>query len=141
MNIDENKKIVRRYIEEAVNTGNVENLDKIISPDYIETLDPSKKVLGVEGARQHIMGVRQTFPDLHLTVEKQISEGDWVVTCITARATHQGEWLGIKPTGKKVEITGVNVDKIVNGKIVEHGGAANMFEALLNIGAIQVVSE
>ena len=141
MAIDENKKIVRRYIEEAVNTGNIEELDKYISQNYIETLDPSKKTLGVEGARQHIMGVRQTFPDLHLTVEKQFSEGDWVVTCITARATHKGEWLGIKPTGKEVEITGVNVDKIVNGRIVEHGGAANMFEALLGIGAIQVVSE
>jgi len=141
MTIDENKKIVRRYIEEAVNTGNVEKLDEFISPDYIETLDPSKKILGVEGARQHIMAVRQTFPDLHLTVEKQISEGDWVVTCITARATHMGEWLGIKPTRKKVEITAVNVDKTVNGRLVEHGGAANMFEALLSIGAIQVVSE
>ena len=141
MTIDENKKIVRRYIEESVNIGNVENLDEFISPDYIETLDPSKKILGVEGARQHIMAVRQTFPDLHLTVEKQISEGDWVVTCITARATHQGEWLGIKPTGKEVEITVVNVDKVVNGRIMEHGGAANMFEALLSIGAIQVVSK
>ena len=141
MDIDENKKIVRRYIEEAVNNGNVENLAEFISPEYIETLDPTKKVLGVEGARQHIMGVRQTCPDLYLTVEKQISEGDWVVTCITARATHKGEWLGIKPTGKEVKITAVNVDKIVNGKIVEHGGAANMFEALLSIGAIQVVSE
>jgi predicted ester cyclase len=141
MTIDENKMIVRRYIEEAVNTGNLEKLVEFISPDYIETLDPSKKVLGVEGARQHIMGVRQTFPDLYLTVENQIAEGDWVVTCIRARATHQGEWIGIKPTGKEVEITGVNVDKIINGRIVEHGGAANMFEALLSIGAIQVVSE
>ena len=141
MTMDQNKKIVRRYIEEAVNTVNVENLEEFISPDYVETLDPGKKILGVEGTRQHIMVVRRTFPDLHLTVEKQISEGDWIATCITARATHQGEWLGIKPTGKEVEITAVNVDKIVNGRIVEHGGAANMFEALLGIGAIQVVSE
>ena len=141
MNIDENKKTIRRYIEEAVNTGNVDNLDEFISPGYIETLDPDKKTIGVEGARQHIIGVRQTFPDLYLTIEKQIAEGDWVVTCITARATHKGEWLGMKPTNKKVEITTVNVDRIVNGKIVEHGGAANMFEALLGIGAIQVVSE
>ena len=141
MTIDKNKKLVRRYIEEVVNTGDLKNLDEFVSPDYIETLDPGKKILGVEGARQHIMGVHQTFPDLHLTVEKQISEGAWVVTYITARATHQGEWLGMKPTGKEVEITVVNVDKIVNGRIVEHGGAANMFEALLGIGAIQVVSE
>ena len=140
MTIDDNKNLIRRYIEKAVNTGDVENLDEFISPDYFETLDPDKKTVGVEGARQHIMGVRHTFPDLHLTVEKQIAEGDWVVTCITARATHRGEWLGMKPTGKKVEITAVNVDKIADGKIVEHGGAANMFEALFGIGAIKAVS-
>ena len=141
MTLDEKKKIVCRYIEEAVNTGNVDILDEFISSNYTETLDPSGKTLGVEGAKQHLLGVRQTFPDLHLTIEQQISEGDWVVTCITARGTHQGSWLDMKPTGKKVEITVVNVDKVVDGRLVEHGGAANMFEALFEIGAIQVVSE
>ncbi len=141
MTSDEKKKIVRRYIEEAVNTGNVDILDEFISPNYTDTLDQSGKTLGVEGARQHILGVRQTFPDLHLTIEQQISEGDWVVTCITARGTHQGSWLDMKPTGKKVEITVVNVDKVVDGRLVEHRGAANMFEALFEIEAIQVVSE
>ncbi|MBN1906698.1 MAG: ester cyclase [Deltaproteobacteria bacterium] len=141
MTIEDNKKIVQQYIE-AANTGKVDNLGEYISPDYIETLDPERKKVGVEGARQHITGVRKTFPDLHLTIEKQIAEGEWVVSCITARATHLGgEWLGMKPTGKQVEITTVNVDRIINGKIVEHGGAANMFEALLGVGAIKVVSE
>ncbi len=59
------------------------------------------------------------------------------MSCITARATHMGEWLGMKPTGKKIEISTVNVDRVVNGKIVEHGSAANMFEALLGAGAIK----
>ena len=141
MTLDEKKQIVRRYIEEAVNTGNVDILDEFISPGYTETLNPGGKTAGVEGARQHILGVRQTFPDLHLTIEQQIAEGDWVVTCITARGTHLGSWLDMKPTGKKVEITVVNVDKVVDGRLVEHGGAANMFEALFEIGAIRVVSE
>ncbi|NLD37231.1 MAG: ester cyclase [Desulfatiglans sp.] len=140
MTIEDNKKLVQRYIE-AANTGNVDNLDQYISPDYVEALDPERKKIGVEGAREHITGVRKTFPDLHLIIEKQIAEGEWVVSCITARATHIGEWLGMKPTGKKVEITTVNVDKVVNGKIVEHGGAANMFEALFGIGAIKIVTE
>ena len=139
MAIEDNKRLIRRHIE-AVNTGKVDNLDEYISPDYVESLDPERKKVGVEGSREHITGVRKTFPDLHLTIKKQIAEGEWVVSCITARGTHIGEWLGMKPTGKKVEITVVNVDKIVNGKIVEHGGAANMFEALLGIGAIKVVS-
>ena len=63
------------------------------------------------------------------------------MTQIIARGTHVGSWLGMKPTGKDVEFTGVNVDKVVEGRIVEHGGAANMLEPLLEIGAVQVVGE
>ena len=72
-------------------------------------------------------------------MEQQIAEGDWVATRITAHATHLGWWLGIKPTGRRVAITGVNLDRVVNGRIVEHGGVANMFEALLSIDAVRVV--
>jgi predicted ester cyclase len=57
------------------------------------------------------------------------------------KGTHSGSWMGIKPTGKIMEVTGINVDRIVEGKIIEHGGAANMFEGLLSIGAIKLVKE
>ena len=57
------------------------------------------------------------------------------------RGTHTGLWMGIKPTGKRIEVTGVNIDKIIDNKIVEHGGAANMFDGLLELGAIKTVSE
>ncbi len=139
MSTAENKRIVRRYIEEVVNTGKVETIDEFISPNYFESNDPSGQSRGIEGAKRHILGVRQTYPDLRLSVEQQIAEGDWVVTRVTARGTHLGSWLGMKPTGKTVEITGVNVDRIVDGRIAEHGGAANLLEPFLAIGAIQVV--
>ena len=141
MSIENNKQLICDYIEKVVNTGNVDDIEKYISPDYYEGNKPNGRIVGIEGAKQHILGVRKTYPDLHLTIEQQIAEGDWVVTRITARGTHQGTWLGIKPTGKKVEITGVNIEKVINGRIIEHGGAANMLEALLGIGAIKVVSE
>lgn len=96
---------------------------------------------GVEGMAQHVRGVREVYADLCLTVERQIAEGEWVVTQLTARGTHRGTWLGIKPTGRPVVITGVTVDRVVAGRIVEHGGAANMLEALLEIGAVRVVAE
>jgi predicted ester cyclase len=89
--------------------------------------------------RAHVLGVRQTYPDLHITVEQQVAEGDWVATRITARGTHLGWWLGIEPTGQQVAITGVDLDRVVGGRIVEHGGAATMLEALLSIGAVQLV--
>lgn len=78
-NVD-NKRIVRRFIEEVVNTGHVE----------------------------------------------RIAEDDWVVTQVTARGTHGGAWMGMTPTGRPVVITGVNVDRLVDGRIVEQGGAANL---------------
>jgi predicted ester cyclase len=123
---EENKLLVRRFYEEVVNTGDMHRLAEFIRP------------ADLEGMRGHVLGVRETYPDLHLTVERQIAEGEWVVTCVTARGTHQGVWLGMRPTGKKVEMTGVNVDRVIDGRIVEHGGAANLLEPLLEIGAIRI---
>jgi predicted ester cyclase len=139
LSIEDNKRLVCRFIEEILNTGNTGALADFISPDCRESNDPTGKAVGLDSMRAHVVGVRQTYPDLILTVEQQIAEGDWVATRITARGTHRGAWLGIAPTGKPVTITGVNLDRVVNGRIVEHGGAANMLEALLAIGAVRVV--
>ena len=139
MSTKEHKALVRRYTEEVVNTGNVDHIDAFIGSDYVEVYNNVRHEVGIDGAREHILGVRRTYPDLHVTIEQQIAEGQWVVSRITARGTHQGTWMGIAPTGKKVEITGVNIDRIVDGRIVEHGGAANLLEPLLGIGAVQIV--
>jgi len=134
--VEDNKRLVREYIDKVVNTGNIDEIGDYISPDYVEVYRNKRHPAGVEGARAHILGVRRTYPDLHVVVDRQIGEGDWVVSQITARGTHEGEWMGIKPTGKAVEFTGVNVDRIEGGLIVEHDGAANLLETLLEIGAI-----
>jgi predicted ester cyclase len=139
--IIENKELVRRFIEEVVNTGDVGAMAEYVSADCVETDGKLRVVSGIEGMQQHVLGVRATYADLHLTIERQIAEGEWVVTQITARGMHTGEWLGIAPTGRPVVITGVNVDRIVNGRIVEHGGAANMLDALLEIDAVRPVTE
>jgi len=134
-----NKEIVRRYLEEVMNTGRVDHIEDFISPNYIEVYQGKKYPLGIKGAIDHVQGVRKTYPDLKVTVEQQIAEGEWVATSIVAHGTHQGVWLGIKPTGKILTFTGVNIDRVLNGRIVEHGGAANMTEPLLEAGAIRVV--
>jgi predicted ester cyclase len=139
MSTEDNKNVIRRFLEEVVNTGNIESIGNYISPEYVEVHEGKRHALGIEGAKAHILGVRQTYPDLHLTIERQIAEGEWVATCITARGTHKGSWLGIKPTGKPVTFIGVNVNRVVDGLIVEHGGAANMLGPLLEIGAIRTV--
>ena len=138
MSTMENKALVRRYYEEVVNTGNVAELGRFIAADYIEVYNNVRYPVGLEGAKRHVIGGRETYPDIHLTVEQQIAEGEWVVTRVTARGTHKGLWMGMKPTGKKVEMVVVNIDRVVDGRIVEHGGAANLLEPLMAIGAIKV---
>ncbi len=140
MSIEANKAVVRRLLEEVVNTGHVALLPELIAEGCCESNDPTGRAVGVENMRAHVLGVRQTYPDLHITVEQQIAEGEWVATRITARGTHAGVWMDMRPTGKPVRITGVNLDRVVGGKIVEHGGAANMLEALLEIGAVRIVT-
>ena len=136
---NQNKLVVRRFLEEIVNTGDVDRLAEFVAADCNESNDSTGQSRGLESMRAHVLGVRQTYADLRITVDQQIAEGEWVATRITARGTHLGEWLGISPTHKPVTITGVNLDRVVNGRIVEHGDAANMFEALMEIGAIAVV--
>ena len=136
----ENKSIIREYIERVLNTGNIDLIPEFISSDYTEVFNNIRYSVGLEGAKEHIIGVRSNYPDLELTIHQQIAEGDWVATCYTMTGTHSGSWMDIKPTWKKMKVTGVNIDKIIAGKIVEHGGAVNMFEGLLEIGAIKIVS-
>ena len=137
--IDQNKLLIRRYYAEVVNTGDVDRVPDFVSSDYVENYNGTRNECGLEGAKAHIQGVRSTFTDLHLAIERQIAEGEWVVSQVMVRGVHTGDWMEMKPTGRVVEMYAVNVDRIINGKIVEHGGAANMLESLLSIGSVKVV--
>ena len=132
----DNKTIVRRYYEELLNTGDISNIENYITDDYEEVHDGVRYKLGINGAREHIIGVRQVYPDIKLTIENQISEGEWVATIYSVTGTFKNEWLGIPPTGEKITYTGVNVDRLKDGKIIEHGGAANLLGPLLEAGVI-----
>ncbi|TNE67615.1 MAG: ester cyclase [Bacteroidetes bacterium] len=135
------KEIVRKYTLEVINTGNVERISEFIDENYVEEYNEKRYILGIEGAIQHVLGVRKTYPDLNLQIKNQICEGEWVATSYTMTGTHSGEWMGIKPTNKMVQISGINLDRVINGKIVEHSGAANMLEPLLEIGAIKIIEK
>lgn len=141
MSLEANKEITRRFYEEVVSTGTVERVAEFVAPDCVEVDGQSRVVSGIEGMMEHVRGVRAVYPDLRITVDRQIAEGEWVASIITARGTHEGEWIGMKPTGRSLVFTGVNVDRVVNGRIVEHGGAANLLLPFLEAGAIRVVSD
>ena len=132
----DNKTIIRQYVERIENTGDVSIIHEFISQDYTEVYEGERYPIGIQGAIDHVLGVRRVFPDLNITVENQISEGEWVVTIYSVTGTFKDEWFGMKPTGKPITFTGVNVDRIKDGKIIEHGGAVNLFDPLLKAGVI-----
>ena len=136
MRTPDNKNIIRQYIERIENTGDVSDIREFISEDYSEVYEGERYPIGIQGAIDHVLGVRRVFPDLNLTIENQISEGEWVVTTYSVTGTFKDEWFGMKPTGKPITFTGVNVDRIKDGKIIEHGGAVNLFDPLLKAGVI-----
>jgi steroid delta-isomerase-like uncharacterized protein len=115
-----NKRIERRLMEEVWNEGNFAVVDELVAADYIgHSSVPSDETHGRDGYRQFYMALRQAFPDFRVIVEDQIAEGDKVVTRWTARGTHSGAFRGIPPTGNQGAITGITIDRIVNGKVVE----------------------
>src|SRR4051812_6753616 len=113
----ENKAIMHRY-EEAVNQGNLDLIDEVIAADYVGH-EPDEDLHGPEGYKQFLTMFRSAFPDLHLTVEDEIAEGDRVASRFTVRGTHQGELMSIPPTGKQITVTGITICRFEDGKVVE----------------------
>src|ERR1700693_4894801 len=131
MSTEENKAIVRNMFEEVFNKGNLAAVDQLFAPNIVAHLDypsnlpvPAEYQLSLEELKQVVSQFRTTFPDLHYTVELQVAEGDMVVTRVTARGTHTGEYRGltykgIPPTGKQVTWTETQIFRIADGKLVE----------------------
>ena len=136
MSTEDNKAIVRRYLEEAWNQGTVGILDELMAPTYARYMSGQASPLNREGQKQRITTFRRALPDLHLTIEDLIAEGDKVVFRITIRGTQQGTLMGIPPTGKQVSLTAIDIARVADGKIVEHWGQMDTLGLLQQIGAI-----
>jgi steroid delta-isomerase-like uncharacterized protein len=114
------KAISRRFLEEAFNSGKLDVVDELVAPEFVnhDAALPEPTV-GIEAAKASINGYREAFPDLRLTVEQQLAEGELVTTRWSARGTHQGELMGMAATGKQATVTGITIDRIVDGRLVE----------------------
>jgi steroid delta-isomerase-like uncharacterized protein len=134
---EENKAVVRRFIEEVWNSGNLAVIDELIAEDHVDH-DPAQAGApgGREGMRAFVQMYRSAYPDSHLELGEMIAEGDLVAAPWTATGTHQGELMGIAPTGKSVTVTGIGIDRVVDGKIVESWANYDALGMLAQLGAI-----
>jgi steroid delta-isomerase-like uncharacterized protein len=128
---------MRRYFEEAWNQGNLAVLDELVAPDYVNH-DPFVPGLppGPEGLKPIFAGLRAAFADLHYTIDDQLADGDKVATRWTMRGTHTGELMGIPATGKAVTVSGIQIERIVDGKIVEHWRKSDDLGLMQQLGVI-----
>lgn len=131
-----NKTLMRRLLEEDISQGNLAVADEIVSPDFFDHTNPPGMQRGIEGHKAIVTLFRQSFPDLEWVIEDMIAEGDKVVARTLMRATHQGDFFGIPPTGRRVEMAGIHILRISGGKIVEHWGSNDDLGLLRQLGAI-----
>jgi steroid delta-isomerase-like uncharacterized protein len=140
MSSDQNKAIVRRAFEEPWK-GNLDVIDELIASDYVghDPAEPEPR-RGPEGLREFVTAYRSAFPDVRVTVEQQLAEGDLVATRWTARGTHEGELMGIQPTGKQVTVSGMSISRLSNDKIVEGFQNWDTLGMMQQLGAVPALA-
>ncbi len=126
--VNENKALIRRWLDEVLTQGYTGRVDEIFASNYV-LHGPSlaQEVHGREGIGRYVATLRAASPDLRFTVEDQIAEGDMVVTRWTARGTHQERFLDFPPTGNQMAMTGIEFDRVVDGKIDEAWVSYHLF--------------
>lgn len=120
MSTESNKALIRRHFDAIWNQGQLAVADEIVSPAYVSHFPLPGQPPGIAGFKYAVQLLRASFPDLQLTIEDLIAEGDRVVARLTARGTHRAAFRGIPPTGREVVWTGIRIFRIADGKIVEH---------------------
>lgn len=138
---EENKQIARRAIEEIYNAGKLEVVDELLAPECVSyDVAMPEPLRGRDALKQQAQGYRSAFPDLRLTIDQQIAEGDSVCTRWTARGTHRGELFGIAATNREATTTGITIDKLRDGRIVESRTNWDALGLMQQLGAISMPS-
>ncbi len=136
MSTEQNKELCRRFYA-AVSSGDFDALDQIVAPDFVEhaMVDP-RLPAGREGVKALFQLARRAMPDMVITAEDIVAEGDRLAARAVMTGTQTGEFMGIPASGKHVEITDMDLIRIENGLYVEHWGVADQLLMMIQIGAI-----
>ena len=134
-----NKATFRRF-HDAMNTGDAEliskTIDELVEPDVLIHTPLPVEATGAQAIKEVFGRLHRAFPDLHITVEDLIAEGDKVVSRNSVTGTHHGEYMGLPPTGKSVTYNEIFIFRFVNGRIAETWGVVDVFSQMRQLGAI-----
>jgi steroid delta-isomerase-like uncharacterized protein len=142
MSAEENKALMRRFIDEVINGKNLAAIDELVAPDIVEHEEgPPGMPGGREGTKQFFGMVFNAFPDLKATLEDVVAEGDRLAVRQTWRGTHKGEFMGVPATGKTVAFQVLDWLRFRDGKATEHWGAADTMALMQQLGVAPPVSQ
>jgi steroid delta-isomerase-like uncharacterized protein len=129
------KAVVRRNTEEVQGRGNFEVFEELFADDFIDRTPQPNTTPDKDGVRRLYQTLRAAFPDFHAEIHWQTADGEIVTTYKTYHGTHQGPFLGVAPTGRKIHFETVDAMRVHDGKITEHWGVANLFSLMQQLGA------
>src|SRR5689334_4126020 len=131
-----NKAVIRRFVEEVQNEKNWDVYDELNDPTFVNQSAPPGIPSDREGGKIYLGAFLNAFPDCHFTVDDMIAEGDQVVTKKTFTGTHEAEFAGIPPTGKRVTLQFVDIMRVRDGRIVEHWLSMDQLSFMQQLGVI-----
>jgi predicted ester cyclase len=138
MSVELNKTIARRLVEESFNTGNLDLLDELVDPGYIDHAPFPEQAPGREGMKQAHAIFYAGFPDVQQEITDLIAEGDKVVVRWICRGTHSGEFADVPPTGNFVTVTGIDIFRFAEGKVMECWHEVDALGMMQQLGAVPV---
>jgi steroid delta-isomerase-like uncharacterized protein len=128
--------IVRQFIHEILNQGRIDRADQFVWEDVVEQVPFPGQGPGLQGLKDVLRQMRDAFPDIHWTVEEQLTEKDRVLTRFEWSGTHRGLFLGVPATGRSVKVWGMVIDRLVEGRIKETRILMDTLGLMIQLGAV-----
>ena len=132
-----NETVMRRFIGEVINNGDFAVLDELVQPNYVYR-SPDQELYGPEALKGLLAAYRTAFPDLNVRIDDLVNGGDKVVISVTLTGTHEGDLMGISPTGKAMKINGMILSHFQDGKIVEEWEILDMLAMFQQLGCVSL---
>lgn len=134
----QNEILIRRYFEEVWNKGDVDLLDELLAPDYINHNPgaPDAK-LGPAGLKPIVLAIRQAFPDLNYTIKNVVATEAQVAVHTVMKGTHLGDFFGMAPASRVIHVEQMQIERVVNGRIAEHWRVTDELSLLKQLGQIE----
>lgn len=139
MSAQQNIEIQKRWGKEVASEGKLDVLDEILAPDFVDHDPAPDQPPGRDGLKEFFRSFRKSFPDLETEVNEMFANDDHVALRYTIRGTHRGEFMGIAPTGRRIEAAAMQIARFENGKVKERWGITDQLGILNQLGAVKNV--